>query len=128
MSSTSLKSFTYQLYFDRNTEIYIDFTLEKIKNCKDIYNTLRQEIEEKVKEIYGNIKEENKNFNFILINSKINNKADNSKSIELKLNNDTPIIDLINSKQYYLCYLPIEKRDIAFKKNKRNNLEEKKKK
>ena len=126
MSSTSLKSFTYQLYFDRNTEIYIDFTLEKIKNCKDIYNTLRQEIEEKVKEIYGNIKEENKNFNFILINSKINNKADNSKSIELKLNNDTPIIDLINSKQYYLCYLPIEKRDIAFKKNKRNNLEEKK--
>ena len=71
MSSTSLKSFTYQLYFDRNTEIYIDFTLEKIKNCKDLYNTLRQEIEEKVKEIYGNIKEENKNFNFILINSKI---------------------------------------------------------
>jgi hypothetical protein len=127
MSNTNLKNVTYQLYFDRDKKIYIDFTLGKSKNCQDLYNRLKIKIEEKITEIYGKAKEE-KTFNFILINvnSKINNKIENSKTIELQLNNETPIRDLIISRQYYLCYLPKEKRDMNFKKIRRNNLEIKK--
>jgi len=124
MSNKYLKFEKYQLYFDRDKKIYIEFDSKKIRNCRDIYNLLGKEIEQKIEEIYGKEKD-NKKFNFILIESKLNNKSDSSSLIELKLNVRNSIYNYMNNKQYYLCYLPINNNDINLKKNKRNKIEEK---
>ena len=36
-----------KLFFDRSKKTYIEFDLEKLKTCEEIYNTLKKEIEEK---------------------------------------------------------------------------------
>ena len=126
MSKKNLKLGNYQLYFDRNRKIYIEFSIENIKYCKDIYNLYKKEIEEKIIDIYGEEKSKIFNFSFILINSKINTKTENnSPSIELKVNIRKPIIKLLITNNYYLCYLPINKYDINLKKKVRNNIEDK---
>ena len=125
MSKKNLKSTKYKLFFDRNREIYIEFSIENIKNCDDLYNLYNKEIEQKITEKYGEEKS-SKNFSFILINSKINTKTENnSPSIELKLNNRKPINKLLETNSYYLCYLPINKFDINLKKKVRKNIEDK---
>ena len=53
MSNKYLKFEKYQLYFDRDKKIYIEFDSKKIRNCRDIYNLLGKEIEQKIEEIYG---------------------------------------------------------------------------
>ena len=125
MSNKNLKIDKGILYFDRNRENFIKFDLEKNKNCEDIYNSKSKEIEQKIFEIYGKGYKD-KNFNFILINSKINIKLDNSPLIELKLNPKERITDFLSNNLYHLCYLPANKNNIDIKKIKRNNLEEKK--
>ena len=37
-----------KLFFDRNKKTFIEFDLEKLKTCEEIYNTLKKEIEEKI--------------------------------------------------------------------------------
>ena len=125
MSKKNLKLGKYQLFFDRNRKIFIEFSIENIKYCKDIYTLYNKEIEQKITDIYGEEKS-SKNFSFILINSKINTKTEsNSPTIELKLNNRKPIINLIVTNNYYLCYLPINNYDINLKKKVRKNIEDK---
>ena len=123
MSIKDLQLDKYQLYFNKDKKKYIEFSSEKIRNCNDIYNLYRKEIEAQLNEIYG--KENNNKFNFILIESKINNKSDNSL-IELKLNPRKNITNYLNSKLYYLCYLPVNNPNINInlKKSKRNKIEE----
>ena len=124
MSKKNLKLAKYQLYFDRNRKIFIEFSIENIKYCIDICTLYNKEIEQKIEEIYGEEKS-SKNFAFILINSKINTKAENnSPSIELKINNRRPIIKLLATNNYFLCYLPINKFDINLKKNVRKIIED----
>ena len=122
MSNKNIQIDKYQLYFNKDKKNYIEFSSENIKNCNDIYNLFSKTIEEKIVEIYG--KENNKKFNFI-IESKINNKSGNSL-IELKINPNKNIIKYMNSKQYYLYYLPTINHDlnINLKKSKRNTIEE----
>ena len=125
MSKKNLKSTKYKLFFDRNREIYIEFSIENIKNCDDLYNLYNKEIEQKITEIYGEEKS-SKNFSFVLINSKINTKTEsNSPTIELKLDKRKPIINLLVTNNYYLCYLPINNYDINLKKKVRKNIEDK---
>ena len=117
MSNKNFNNDKYKLYFERNRKIYIEFTLEKIRTCKDLYTLQFEEIEKKTTEIYGKEKQ-SKTFSFILINSKINSKLDsNSPSIELKLEKKMQIASILILKQYYLCYLPINKTDIKLKKD-----------
>jgi hypothetical protein len=109
MSNKNFKLDKYKLYFDRNRKIYIEFTLEKIRTCKDLYTLLYKEIEKKTDDIYGKEKQ-SKIFGFVLINSKINSKSDsNSPSIELKLENKMQLANILILNHYYLCYLPINK-------------------
>ena len=119
MSSKNINNDKFQLYLDRDRKNYITFTLETIKNCNDIYNLFKEEISQKLEKIYG--KEKDKiNFNFILIS-----KIENSSLIELKLKPSQSIARLLISNQYYLFYLPIEKKDRNFKKKLINHFEEK---
>lgn len=124
MSNKNLKIVKGHLYFDRKLSKFIEFDLEKNKNCKDIYINFNKKIEQKISEIYG--KEiTNKAFDFILINSQTNNKSDNSSLIEIKLDHEKNINTFMNNNLYNLCYLPISKNDIVLKKAKRNNVEKK---
>ena len=125
MSKKNLILGKNQLFFDRNRKIFIDFSINNIKYCNDIYNLYNKKIEGKIREIYGEEKS-TKNFGFIFINSKINTKTENnSPTIELKLNNRKPIAKLLATNNYYLCYLPINKYDINLKKKVRKNYEDK---
>ena len=124
MSNKNLKIGKGHLYLDRKLSKFIEFDLDKNKNCEDIYKSYCKKIELKICEIYD--KEINsKPFDFILINSQTNNKSDNSSLIEIKLDRKMDIITLMSNNLYYLCYLPISKNDIELKKYKRNNIEEK---
>jgi hypothetical protein len=103
----------------------VEFTLEKIRTCKDLYTLLYKEIEKKTDDIYGKEKQ-SKIFGFVLINSKINSKSDsNSPSIELKLENKMQLANILILNHYYLCYLPINKTDIKYKKEIIKKCEEK---
>ena len=58
-----------QLYFDRNRFYYIEFDLEKINTCDQIYEALKNDIENKIKKLYKNV--QGINFKFIMIYSKL---------------------------------------------------------
>ena len=112
-----------QLYFDRNRKNYIEFDLEKTKNCMEIYESLREEIEKKINELHNTDKNKKMNFSFIMMYSRTN-KLDNSGLIELKLDKEAQLSDIMINKQYFLCYLPENKININQKRKTRNKLEE----
>ena len=112
-----------QLYFDRNRKNYIEFDLEKTKNCMEIYESLREEIEKKINELHKTDKNKKMNFSFIMMYSRTN-KLDNSGLIELKLDKEAQLSDIMINKQYFLCYLPENKININQKRKTRNKLEE----
>ena len=112
-----------QLYFDRNRKNYIEFDLEKTKNCMEIYESLHEEIEKKINELHNTDKNKKINFSFIMMYSRTN-KLDNSGLIELKLDKEAQLSDIMINKQYFLCYLPENKININQKRKTRNKLEE----
>ena len=112
-----------QLYFDRNRKNYIEFDLEKTKNCMEIYDSLHEEIEKKINELHNTDKNKKMNFSFIMMYSRTN-KLDNSGLIELKLDKEAQLSDIMINKQYFLCYLPENKININQKRKTRNKLEE----
>ena len=112
-----------QLYFDRNRKNYIEFDLEKTKNCMEIYESLHEEIEKKINDLPNTDKNKNMNFSFIMMYSRTN-KLDNSGLIELKLDKEAQLSDIMINKQYFLCYLPENKININQKRKTRNKLEE----
>ena len=112
-----------QLYFDRNRKNYIEFDLEKTKNCMEIYESLHEEIEKKINELHNTDKNKKMNFSFIMMYSRTN-KLDNSGLIELKLDKEAQLSDIMINKQYFLCYLPENKININQKRKTRNKLEE----
>ena len=112
-----------QLYFDRNRKNYIEFDLEKTKNCMEIYDSLHEEIEKKINELHNADKNKKMNFSFIMMYSRTN-KLDNSGLIELKLDKEAQLSDIMINKQYFLCYLPENKININQKRKTRNKLEE----
>ena len=112
-----------QLYFDRNRKNYIEFDLEKTKNCMEIYDSFHEEIEKKINELHNTDKNKKMNFSFIMMYSRTN-KLDNSGLIELKLDKEAQLSDIMINKQYFLCYLPENKININQKRKTRNKLEE----
>ena len=112
-----------QLYFDRNRKNYIEFDLEKTKNCMEIYDSLHEEIEKKINELHNTDKNKKMSFSFIMMYSRTN-KLDNSGLIELKLDKEAQLSDIMINKQYFLCYLPENKININQKRKTRNKLEE----
>ena len=112
-----------QLYFDRNRKNYIEFDLEKTKNCMEIYESFHEEIEKKINDLYKTDKNKKINFSFIMMYSRTN-KLDNSGLIELKLDKEAQLSDIMINKQYFLCYLPENKININQKRKTRNKLEE----
>ena len=122
----SVKIDKRQLFFDRNRKNYIEFDLEKTKNCAEIYDSLHDEINIIINKLYIQKKDKNKNIKckFIMMYSRSANKIDNSGLIEIKLDLDTSLSDIMVNKQYFLCYLPENNYDINKKKKTRNQLEE----
>ena len=123
MSAKNLKlpkSDKRKLFFDRSRNKYIEFDLEKMQTCLEIYESLHEEIDKNIFEIHKNtIKKID--FSFIMIKS--SSKFDNSL-IEIKLDLEAQLSDLMINKQNYLCYLPVNKFNINKKRKVRNNLEE----
>ena len=73
-----------KLFFGRSRNNFIEFDLEKLKTCEEIYNTLTKEIEEKISGIYNeNIRKKSK-FEFIIFYPR-SNKYDISSFMEIKV-------------------------------------------
>jgi len=102
-----------QLYFDRNRFYYIEFDLEKIKTCNQIYETLKNDIEKKIRTHYKNLP--GLNFKFIVIYSKFGGRYDNNSLTEIEIDREFILTELLQSNQYNLYYLPVLNYD-----NKRN--------
>ena len=102
-----------QLYFDRNRFYYIEFDLEKINTCDQIYEALKNDIENKIKKLYKNV--QGINFKFIMIYSKLSSKYDTNSLTEIKIDRSFILTELLQSNQYTLYYLPVSNYD-----NKRN--------
>ena len=109
-----------QLFLDRNRKNYLEFDLEKMQTCLEIFESLHEDIDKKLFEIYKNTIKKT-NFSFIMIKS--SSKWDNSL-IEIKLDLETQISDLMVNKQYYLYYLPVNRFNIDKKRRVRNKFEE----
>ena len=103
-----------KLYFDRNRIYFIEFDIEKINTCEKIYETLKNDIEKKIHQLYRTLPK-GINFNFIVIFSKLNSRYDNKSLIEIKIDMSFKFTDLMQTNQYSLYYLPEIKYDI--KKN-----------
>ena len=99
------------LFFDRSKITFIEFDLEKVKTCKEIYEELKIEINKKINEIYRNLPK-GINFNFIMTYSRLNNKFDNLALIEIKIDMSYIITELMQTNQYNLFYLPEINNDI----------------
>ena len=97
-----------QLYFDRNRVYYIEFDLEKIKTCDQIYEALKNDIENKIKKLYKNV--QGINFKFIMIYSKFG-KYDINSLTEIKIDRSFILTELLQSNQYTLYYLPVANND-----------------
>ena len=98
------------LYFDRTRYYSIEFDLEKIKTCNQIYEELKNEIDKQIQTLYKNIK--GLKFKFIMVYSKLNGKYDNNTLTEIKIDREFILTDLMQSNQYSLYYLPISDYDI----------------
>ena len=121
MSAKLPKTDKRQLFLDRNRKHYLEFDLEKTKTCSEVFNSLKEEINKKILEIYDNTKK--LEFSFIMIYSKFTSKWDNSL-IEIKLDIETSLSDIMTNRQYYLCYLPVNTFNMNTKRKARNKLEE----
>lgn len=125
MSSKNLKLSKIerrQLYLDRNRKNYLEFDLEKTTTCLELYETLKEDINKKLIEIYKNDSKKMK-FSFIMIYSR-SSKWESSSLIEIKLDLQASLSDIMINKQYFLCYLPINSFNINKKLKARNKLDE----
>ena len=113
-----------QLFFDRNRKNYIEFDLEQLKTCQEIYNSFHEEIDKNISAIYSTKNNNKSNFNFILMHIRTMNKSDTSTLIEVKLDLESNLSDILINKQYFLCYLPKNAFNIDKKRKVRNKLNE----
>ena len=108
------------LYFDRNRKHFIKFILDVKTTCSTIQNQHKEEINRKLKEIYG--KDVNtENFSFLIVELMGNKFEGKVAFIDLKLNvNETSIFNILQNTQLMLCYLPINLHNSYLKKNSKN--------
>lgn len=112
-----------KLFFDRNKKTFIEFDLEKLKTCEEIYNTLKKEIEGKISEIYDENIRKKSIFNFIMLYPR-SNKYDISSFMEIKIDRTQQLSNIMTNQQYSLCYLPQNDINIEYKRKTRDRIEE----
>ena len=112
-----------KLFLDRSRDTFIEFDLEKLKTCEEIYNTLRKEIEEKISEIYDENIRKKSNFDFIMLFPR-NNKFDISLLMEIKVDRTQQLSNIMINMQYSLCYLPQNEINVEYKRKTRNRIKE----
>ena len=108
------------LYFDRNRKNFIKFLLDVKTTCSTILNQHTEEINKKLKEIYGNDVNTD-NFSFLIVELMGNKFEGKLAFIDLKLNiNDTSIFNILQNTQLMLCYLPINLHNNFLKQKSKN--------
>ena len=112
-----------KLFLDWSRNNFIEFDLEKLKTCEEIYNTLTKEIEEKISGIYNeNIRKKSK-FEFIILYPQ-SNKYDISSFMEIKVGRTQQLSNIMINLQYSLCYLPQNEINVEYKRKARNRIKE----
>ena len=112
-----------KLFFDRSKKIFIEFDLEKLETCEEIYNAFTREIEEKISGIYDeNIRKKSK-FEFIILIPR-SNKNDIFSFMEIKVDRTQQLSNIMINMQYSLCYLPQNEINIEYKRKARNRIKE----
>ena len=110
------------LYFDRNRKHFIKFILDVKTTCSTIQNQHKEEINRKLKELYGN-NVNTDNFSFLIVELMANKFEGKNAFIDLKLNiYDTSIFNILQNTQLMLCYLPINLHNNYLKKNSKNSI------
>jgi len=82
------------LYFDYQRKNYIKFTLDVATTCESIFNTNKEQIKNKIKEMYGNDVNLD-NFGFLIVELNPNQYEQNQNLINVKLRLDDIIFQII---------------------------------
>ena len=108
------------LYFDYNRKNYIKFSLDIDTTCDSIFRNHKDEIKNKIQQLYGNNVDLN-NFGFLIVELNSNQYDGTPNLINVKLRKDDKIIFqvLLNS-QLMLGFLSIIRQNIILKKKARN--------
>ena len=108
------------LYFDYNRKNYIKFSLEIDTTCESIFKNHKDEIKNKIQQLYGNNIDLN-NFGFLFVELNSNQYDGAPNLINVKIRKDDKIIFkvLLNS-QIMLGFLFIIRQNIILKKKARN--------
>jgi len=108
------------LYFDYQRKNYIKFTLDVATTCESIFNTNKEQIKNKIKEMYGNDVNLD-NFGFLIVELNPNQYEQNQNLINVKLRLDDKIIfQILLNEQLMLCYFKIIRQNITLKRKERN--------
>lgn len=121
-----------KLYFDRNKQYFIEFSIDKKTNCLNIYSQNKPKFIENLKLIKDlpekfNLDEEIENDNYYfcisLIETKLNqnNVSKTYPLLDIKLDLDEKIYDLnINNENAYLCFFEKNNSKIKLRRKARN--------
>lgn len=105
------------LYFDRNRKSFIKFILDVKTTCSTIKKNYKEEINKKLKEIYGS-KVNSYKFAFFIVELLANKFETKPKLIDLKIGmDDTILFNLLQNKQLMLCYMPVTEYNRDLKKS-----------
>ena len=108
------------LYFDRDRKNYIRFFLDVTTTCNNIFNTKKNEIINKIKELHGP-KTNVSDFCFCIVDLK-SKTEDKQTLIEVKLEMDLELFKFLQNSQLMLCYLLIKKQNTDIRKMARNEI------
>ena len=108
------------LYFDYQRKNFIKFTLDVATTCETILKINKDQIKNKVKELYGNDVNLD-NFGFIIANLIPNQYKQKQNLINVKLRMDDNILfQILLNEQLMLCYIKINRQNIKIKRKERN--------
>ena len=108
------------LYFDRNRKNFIKFSLDVKTTCFTIQKVHKEEINKKIKEIYGD-DANTQEFGFLIVELIANKFEGKPALIDLKIGmNDTILFNALQNRQLMLCYLPINMHNQTLKKSSKN--------
>ena len=108
------------LYFDRDRNNFIKFSLDVKTTCASIKKVHKEEIDKKLKEIHGENINLN-NFAFLVVELIANKFEGKPTFIDLKIGiNDTILFNLLQNRQLMLCYLPTTTHNNSLKKSSKN--------
>ena len=104
------------LYFDYQRKNFIKFTLDVATTCETILKINKDQIKNKVKELYGNDVNFD-NFGFIIANLIPNQYKQKQNLINVKLRMDDNILfQILLNEQLMLCYIKINRQNIKIKR------------